>query len=138
MEGGTHGRTSHLYLSVHQPCNDVVPRHAVVLCRAVSQDDQQPRCCEAIVGLLERRRAEQAPVAATETLHRGCVQRPPRTGRGRRCAVDGRWPTSFPPRIRPVTAARLRHGSALAGTLGANGNGVGDDLQFHSVIKIVD
>ena len=90
MEGGTHGRTSHLYLNVHQPCNDVVPRHAVVLCRAVSQDDQQPLCCEAIVGLLERRRAEQAPVAATETLHRGCVQRPPRTGRGRRCDVDGR------------------------------------------------
>ena len=69
-EGGTHGRTSHLYLSVHQPCNDVDPRHAVVLCRAVSQDDQQPLCCEAVVGPLERRRAEQAPVAATETLHR--------------------------------------------------------------------
>ena len=40
------------------------------------------------------------------------------------CVVDGRWPTSFPPRTRPVTAARLRHGSALAGTLGANGSGV--------------
>ena len=72
-DGRTDGRScyiSHLYLSVHQPCNDVDPRHAVVLCRAVSQDDHQPLCCEAVVGLLERRRAEQAPVAATETLRR--------------------------------------------------------------------
>ena len=53
-----------------QPCYDIDPRHAVVLCRAISQDDQQPLCCEAVVGLLERRRAEQAPVAATVTLRR--------------------------------------------------------------------
>ena len=75
---------------------------------------------------------------ATVLRGRSRPSRPPRTGLGRRCAVDGRWPTSLPPRTRPVTAARLRHGSALPGTLGANGSGVGDDLQFHRVIKMVD
>ena len=43
---------------------------AVVLCRVVSQDEQQPLCCEAVVGLLERRRAELAPDSATDTLRR--------------------------------------------------------------------
>ena len=50
-EGGTHGRTSHLYLSVHQPCNDVVPlsgrlsrRPAATVLRGHSRPSRAPSC----------------------------------------------------------------------------------------------